>query len=123
MKSAALRRKETYARGLLAEQLAIWYLRLKGYRIIRRRWRTPVGEIDLLASRGRTLVIVEVKHRATIAQALDCVSRRQSQRLLHAMRYAVSVLPRYNTYSWRCDLIALAPRHWPRHIVSAFELG
>lgn len=113
---------QTYERGLSAERLAGWYLRLKGYRILKRRWRTPVGEIDLLATRGKALVIVEVKHRATIEQALDCVSGRQSQRLLRAMHYAVSVLPHYAAYSWRCDLVALAPRHWPRHVISAWEL-
>ena len=117
-----MRRQATYERGLSAERLAGWYLRLKGYRILKRRWRTPVGEIDLLATRGKTLVIIEVKHRATIKQALECVTNRQSQRLLRALHYAVSAMPRYANHTWRCDLVALAPRRWPKHIISAWEL-
>ena len=116
------KKQRTYERGLSAERLAGWYLRLKGYRILKRRWRTPVGEIDLLATRGKTLVIIEVKHRATIEQALDCVSSRQSQRLLRALHHAVSAMPRYANYSWRCDLVAMAPRRWPHHVISAWEI-
>lgn len=114
-------RKTNHQSGLRAETIAAFLLRLKGYRILRTRWRTPVGEIDLLATRGKTLVIVEVKYRKTVEAALACVTHTQRQRLDHAMRYVVAGLPRYNNYTWRYDLMAMAPRTWPRHIISAWE--
>ena len=117
------RSRTNHRQGLAAERWAEWWLRLKGYRILKRRWRTPAGEIDLLATRGRTLVLVEVKRRATIASALDCVTPRQRQRLTRALHHAVAQLPQYANHSWRCDLVALAPRRWPRHIVNAWEVG
>ena len=113
--------KTNHQNGLWAETLACWLLRLKGYRIIARRWRTPVGEIDILASRGRTLVIVEVKRRQTMEAALGCVTQSQRQRLERAMRYAVGGKPHYMNFSWRFDLLAVAPGRFPRHIVNAWE--
>lgn len=113
--------KRTYQDGLWAELVGCWYLRLKGYRIVARRWRTPVGEIDILARRGDTLAIVEVKHRREIDSALAAVTPRQQQRLERAMRYAVAARPEYNGYTWRFDLLAVAPGRIPRHIISAWE--
>lgn len=113
--------KRTYQDGVWAETIACWYLRLKGYRILRRRFRTPVGEIDILAARGRTLAVIEVKYRKTLDAALSCVTPRQQQRLERAMHYAVAGLPQYNNHHWRLDLLAIAPRRWPRHIVNAWE--
>lgn len=113
--------RTNYKAGMLAEFWARLYLRCKCYRILKSRWRTPVGEIDLLATRGRNLVIVEVKYRRKLDDALNCLHTQQQQRLNRAMRYAVASLPYYAGYTWRYDLLAMAPRRWPRHIVSAWE--
>ena len=56
--------------GRWAESLAAWSLRLRGYRIVARRFRTPLGEIDLIAQRGRLVAFVEVKARTDLEQAL-----------------------------------------------------
>ncbi len=64
-------------RGQWGERVAAWLLRLKGYRILARQDRGPMGEIDIIAARGNTLVFVEVKSRPTYAQALDAVSAAQ----------------------------------------------
>ena len=50
-------------RGRRAENIAAMFLRLKGYTILDRRCRTPFGEIDIIARRGKTIVFVEVKAR------------------------------------------------------------
>jgi putative endonuclease len=113
--------RRTYQDGLGAEALARLFLRLKGYRILASRWRTPVGEIDILARRGRNLVIVEVKYRRDIESALACVSYSQKQRLERAMRYVIAARPHYMNFTWRYDLLAVAPWRWPRHIISAWE--
>ena len=65
-------RRAGYARGLVAEGIAAWLLRLKGYRVLATRYRTPLGEIDIVARRGKVLAFVEVKARPTVeALAID----------------------------------------------------
>lgn len=53
------KRVRAYRHGLLAETIAALLLRLKGHRIIARRYKTPVGEIDLVALKGKRLAFVE----------------------------------------------------------------
>jgi len=62
-------RVKAYRRGVFAETLAALLFRLKGYRIVASRYRTPVGEIDLVALKGKRLAFVEVKRRKTQADA------------------------------------------------------
>lgn len=65
------KRHKAYRRGHSAERLAALALMLKGYRIIGRRYRTKLGEIDLIARRKDVVLIVEVKARTTLEQAMD----------------------------------------------------
>lgn len=108
-----------YRKGNWAETLACVLLLFKGYSILARRLRTPMGEVDILAACGDTLVLVEVKYRATLDAALASVKPQQQQRLQRAANYVAARYPRYAVRRW--DLIALAPRRWPRHIVSVWE--
>ena len=59
------------AQGRRGEVLAAWYLRLTGWRILAHRLKTPRGEIDLIARRGRTVIFVEVKWRSSAALLAD----------------------------------------------------
>jgi len=70
-----------YRRGRLSEWVAAAALLARGYRILGRRVRTPHGEIDLIAVRGRRLAFVEVKRRATRAEAEAALSTRQAGRM------------------------------------------
>lgn len=121
--SEARRLRGTAARqsGRKAEWRAALLLMLKGYRILGFRLKTPVGEIDLLAYRGRTLVVVEVKQRATLEAALDCVTYDQRQRLRRAAQMIAERRPGLKDAFVRLDLMALAPGRWPRHIVDAWK--
>lgn len=107
--------------GRRAEWRAAFLLMLKGYRILGFRLKTPQGEIDLLALRGRTLAVVEVKRRATIEAALECVSHDQRMRLRRAGLAIASRRPGLKDAFVRLDLVALAPRRLPRHIVDAWR--
>lgn len=107
--------------GRRAEWRAAVLLMLKGYRILGFRLKTPQGEIDLLALRGRTLAIVEVKSRTTLEAALECVSYDQRDRLRRAGRAIAERRPGLKDVFVRLDLIALAPGRWPRHIVDAWR--
>jgi putative endonuclease len=106
--------------GRRGELLAAWFLRLKGYRILASRFRTPVGEIDLVARRFCTLVFVEVKARrsGSLEDAWIAVNDR---RITRAADYFLARHPRYAQSDMRYDVIFLAPMTWPRHVVNAFD--
>jgi len=91
----------------------------KGYRILGFRLRTLHGEIDLLAQRGRTLAVVEVKRRKTMEEALNAVTADQRGRLRRAGIALVSQRNSLKGLNVRLDLIALGNKGWPRHVGNA----
>ena len=101
-----------YRRGRASEYLAIWLLRAKGYRIIARRVRSPVGEIDLIAVRRRRLAIVEVKRRPTLEQAACSITPTQQQRIMRASEFWLKRNPAYAGHDLGFDVVLLAPRRW-----------
>lgn len=109
-----------HAQGHLAEFLAAWALRLKGYRILRRRYKTPLGEIDLIAARGKTLVAVEVKYRSCYTQAVEAITAHQQRRIERALACYLQRL-QWTPENIRFDAILLSPYKWPRHLVSAWR--
>ena len=113
------RRQKAEQSGRRAEQIAAFYLRLKGYRILASRDKTPVGEIDIIATRGKTLVIVEVKKRNTLREALEAVSLNQRRRIERAT-LAWQQKNRKMALSVRFDVIAIVPKRWPTHIKNAW---
>lgn len=107
--------------GHRGEALAAWFLRLQFYRIVARRYKTPVGEIDLIAERWGTTVFVEVKARSqagTEAETLEAVNR---SRISRAAQYWLARHPGKAETSLRFDVIFLARGRWPRHVINAFE--
>src|SRR3954470_4056022 len=83
-KPADPKRLAAWRRGRWSEALCRLALRLKGYRILARGWRCPQGEIDIVARRGGTVAIVEVKARRTLDAAGSALSAHQRRRLEHA---------------------------------------
>jgi putative endonuclease len=116
----SLERRRAFRRGHLAETAATWLLRCKGYRIVARRVRTPMGEIDIIARRGRTVAFVEVKERPRSEVALEAVSPRQARRLVGAARYWLAAQPSASGDDWRFDIVAVTPYLLPRHLPNAF---
>lgn len=116
------RRRAAYRRGLAAESLAAMLLRVKGYRILARRARTPAGEIDLVARRGRLFVFVEVKTRREGAD--EAVTARQRARIARAAEAWLARAGRHGAlpadFAARFDVILLAPWRRPRHLPDAF---
>lgn len=108
------------ARGRRAESLAAWALRLKGWRILARRARTPLGELDLVARRGGLVIFVEVKARATGDDALAAIDPSKQARLVRAARAFLARRPDLATCRLRFDAIAVESGAWPRHIAGAF---
>ena len=119
--SRAARGGESFRRGLWAETLCLWLLRLKGYRILARRYRSRAGEIDLIAQRGSVVVAVEVKARSGRDQAGEALLWRQRARIARALENYLAIHPRLRESSLRFDVMLVAPRSWPRHIRDAWR--
>jgi len=114
-------RAEREAKGRRGEALAAWYLRLKGWRILARRVKTPRGEIDLVARRGRVVAFVEVKWRATSGE-LDLAIDEYRLRRVAAAAEAVAHRFARPDDEVRIDVLLLAPGRFPRHMANALML-
>ncbi len=101
-------RVKAYRRGAFAETLAALLFRLKGYRIVARRYRTPVGEIDLVALRGKRLVFVEVKRRKTAEDAAWTLPAKQRRRIVRAAQYWLASHPDVTGHDIAFDVLDLA---------------
>lgn len=108
------------ARGRRAERIAAWYLRLKGWRIVGTRVRTPVGEIDIVARRFRTTAFVEVKTRGTLAD-LDYAVDRHRLRRVAAAASALAARHAFPGGDIRIDVILVAPGKMPRHLSNVWD--
>jgi putative endonuclease len=115
------RRQAAFRLGLSAESRAAAFLIAKGYRILARRWRSPVGEVDIVAGRRRTLVFVEVKARERLDDAAWSILPRQRSRLIAAAGAWLGSHPQDADCDIRFDVILVAPRRMPQHIPNAFD--
>lgn len=108
-------------RGHRGEWLAALALMLKGYRVVARRYRTRLGEIDLIARRGDLVLIVEVKVRPTLVQAMEAVGRLSEARIEAAADLWLARQPDHARLSLRFDMVAVTPRRWPVHVENIFQ--
>jgi putative endonuclease len=114
-------RRLAFRFGLSAESRAAAYLIAKGYRILARRFKTPVGEIDIVARRRGVLVFVEVKAREKLADAAESIGRRQQQRIIAAAEFWLAGHPDDATSDMRFDVVLVVPRRLPVHLAAAFD--
>ena len=114
-------RLKAYRRGHRGEWLAALALLVKGYRIVARRYRTPLGEIDLIARRGDLVLIVEVKARPTLMQAMEAISYPSERRIEGAADLWLTRQRDHARLSMRFDLVAVLPWRWPVHVENIFH--
>ena len=112
--------RATRRRGLFGEAVAAVYLVSKGYRVLDRRYRTPVGEVDLIVRRGGITAFVEVKVRPTLTEALEAVTPRQQRRVVAAAgHWFAEKMPDLDC-DCRFDVVAVCGRRLPHHVEGAF---
>jgi len=114
-------RRAAYRRGHSGERLAALRLMLTGYRILARRYRTKVGEIDLVARRGNLVAFVEVKRRRELVQGLEAVTPQARSRIRRAAELFLRRHPALAEHALRFDIIVITPWAWPRHIADAWR--
>jgi len=113
-------KRKRYLWGLQAERIAAFWLQLKGYQILETRYKSPVGEIDLIAKRGNTLVAIEVKARTTREAALESIKEHQKRRIVRGFESYLSRSYQGSNFDVRFDVILITPWSWPSHIQHAW---
>jgi putative endonuclease len=114
-------RRARLRRGASAEVIASALLMAKGYRILARRHRTPFGEVDLVARRGRRLAFVEVKRRATLTEAEAALTPHQAARIARAADYWLDRNPVHRDAEIGLDAVLVARLRWPVHLHNALD--
>ena len=107
--------------GRWSEHIAAAYLVINGYRILARRYRSPVGEIDIIAKRGRRIAFIEVKYRATRAEADAALTRKQASRVARAAANWIGRNPRFAEMDQTFDAIMVLPWTWPILVRDAYQ--
>jgi putative endonuclease len=115
-------RRRAQRRGRLAEWLCLWHLRLHGWRILARGWRCPMGEIDILARRGRVLAVIEVKSRVALSDDGSAVPvPRQRRRIARAAEAFLKMRPELAGLDLRFDLMQVSAGRLPHHQRAAWR--
>jgi len=114
-----MKRQLAEQRGRQGERRAALWLQMKGWTVLERRRKTPVGEIDLICRRGNLVAFIEVKWRNSAAE-LDFAIDEYRLRRVAAAAEAVAHLYATNGEDVRVDVILLAPGSFPRHIENAW---
>ena len=110
-------------RGRQAELWCALVLRLLCYRIVASRLKTPVGELDLVARRGGSIVVIEVKARESWLAAGEAITSRQRRRIERATEWFLASEPRLAGLSLRFDVMLVRPWRWPKRLIGAWRVG
>ncbi len=119
-KTETKKRKRAQRWGHMSEWLAAGFLMLKGYRILAMRYKTKLGEVDIIAKKGNLIIMVEVKARRTIEEAFDSVTVTSQRRIEAAGDLWLGKQKNAHILSIRYDIIAVRPWKWPHHYENAF---
>lgn len=114
-------KRDAWRYGRFAETLAAWHLRLRGWRIVARGFRTHAGEIDIVARRGRVLAFVEVKARRDLDTAAEALRARQTGRIARAAGAFLQARPGLGGCDVRFDVMLVRPWRLPRHVADAWR--
>ena len=114
MSNSIQEKRKIYYFGLMAEAVAAFYLRCKFYNIIAKRFKSPFGEIDIIARKNKQLIFIEIKARRDTT-IMDFISKRQQERITKAAQYFLLKEAKYQNYEIRFDAIIMNRYFWPQH--------
>jgi putative endonuclease len=113
-------RKKTYRFGILAEKVTILFLRLKGYQILHWRYKTHLGEVDIIAKKSRVIVAIEVKARRGQFLIEEILHPKQLERVKRAAEIFYSKNPKFHNHDLRFDFVEVNRFFWPKHHINFF---
>ena len=102
-----------YLKGYLSEIYVMIFLTLKGYKILKHRYKTIYGEIDIVACKDNDLIAIEVKYRKKIDDALFSLSQTQIKRIQKAL---INISHHYKNHGLRCDMCGVNASGYIRHL-------
>lgn len=116
--------------GLIAERVAIWFLRLKGYRVLEHRYKTKLGEIDIIAAKNKTIHFIEVKRRPDELTALEAVNLKSQKRIQKTAELFLIKNKKFTNKNIYFDVIIILPKKIaginigliPKHIINAWQI-
>jgi putative endonuclease len=114
-------RVAAFQSGIDAEARAAEYLTARGFEILAQRFKSPYGEVDLIARSGNLIIFVEVKARGTLDDAAYAVTVRQKKRIIDTSQFWLAANPDYANFDLRFDAMLIAPKRLPRHLIAAFD--
>jgi putative endonuclease len=110
-----------YKKGHHAEWIAALFLRMKCYKLLALRYKTRVGEIDLVMRKSKQIIFVEVKARADMRSGLEAISSKSQARIQRSAESFVKANPKYAQYDWRFDAVIIKPYRMPYHLKDAWR--
>jgi putative endonuclease len=116
-----MKNKQTYKLGLFGEFIAVIFLRIKFYSILKTRYKNNFGEIDIICKKGKSLIAVEVKTRNKNFEIGEIITENQKRRVVNSMANFVSKNQKYVDYNVRFDVIAIRPFRIPLHLQNCWE--
>src|SRR3954453_14712071 len=110
-------RQVAFRTGISAESRAAAFLIAKGFRILARRWRSPVGEMDIIARRRTLLIFVEVKARENLDDAAWSVTPAPAPAYRGRRRGGAPTQPPrpHPRHALRCNAGGAGPHSAPYH--------
>lgn len=115
--------KTSYQKGMFAEKLACVYLTFKGYRILKTRYKTKFGEIDIVARKGKMIAFIEVKQRVTEKDGAEAISAQSQKRITNAAKQFISQNSKYVGFAFRFDALLFIPPIFVRHLDNAWSVS
>ena len=116
---------ESGKKGKLAEKTAVWFLKITGYKIVKKNYRPQkgigAGEIDIIALKNNLLVFVEVKARKNEELAAYSILPEQIKRIIKSAELFLAENQEYSSYNIRFDAILMGSMKTPVHIKDAFR--
>lgn len=115
---------QTHEKGLEAENAALTYLENKGFVIIAKRFKRRGGEIDLIATKAKSICFIEVRYRKNFSLAAESITPQKQKRLIQtAEKFIQENSDFIKEFPYMCfDVILLNNQKNIRHITNAFEV-
>lgn len=106
----------TKYKGYLGEIIAALFLFLKGFKILETRYKTPCGEIDIIAQKRDLIIFVEVKSRKNKEKCYTAITDKQLKRIQRASYIFLGKNPKFFLSTTRYDVILISNWSIPIHI-------
>jgi putative endonuclease len=97
----------SYQKGIASENKGSGFLKRSNFSVLEQRYKTPFGEIDIVACKNKVLHFVEVKCRTTLDKARNAISQKQIQRITRATLFFLSNFPQYEQQNFEIQFDAM----------------